>query len=91
MATSKAIVMLPGEKAAAIQDVPIPRQVPDDWILVESKAVALNPADWKHIDFAFADAGSRLGCDYAGVVLEVGKNVTQYQKGDRVAGLCHGG
>lgn len=89
MSTS-AIVILPDEKGAAIQEVSVPK-VRDDWILVETKAVALNPADWKHIDYAFADAGSRLGVDYAGVVLEVGKNVTQYKKGDRVAGFCHGG
>lgn len=90
MATAKTIVVLPEEKVAGIHNVPVPK-IRDDWILVETKAVSLNPADWKLVDFGFADAGSRVGCDYAGVVLEAGKNVTQYQKGDRVAGLCHGG
>ncbi|KIX97499.1 uncharacterized protein Z520_06951 [Fonsecaea multimorphosa CBS 102226] len=90
MATTKAIVVLPGEKAAGIREVPMPR-IRDDWILVKTKAVALNPTDWKHIDFAYANAGSRIGCDYAGVVEEVGSKVTTFKKGDRVAGFTHGG
>lgn len=90
MATAKAIVVLPEEKVAGIRDVPIPR-IRDGWILVKTKAVALNPTDWKHIDFAYANAGSKIGCDYAGVVEEVGSNVTNFAKGDLVAGFCHGG
>ena len=39
-----------------------------------------------------ANPGSTLGCDYAGVVEEVGSKVTKsWQKGDRIAGFVHGG
>ncbi|KAF7551757.1 hypothetical protein G7Z17_g4813 [Cylindrodendrum hubeiense] len=90
MTTTKALVILPEEKVAGIRVVPRPK-IRDDWILVKTKAVALNPADWKLIDYGLANAGSRLGCDYAGVVEEIGSKVTEFKKGDRVAGFCHGG
>ena len=34
--------------------------------------------------------GALVGCDYSGVVEEVGKNVIKFQKGDRIAGFVHG-
>jgi len=61
-----------------------------DFILVKVAAVALNPTDWKHIDYV-ATPGTRVGCDYAGTVLEVGSDVRKkFTKGDRVAGFTHG-
>lgn len=59
-------------------------------ILVSNKAVALNPTDWKHRDFV-SPVKSFLGCDFAGVVSEVGAGVTHLKVGDRVAGFVHGG
>ena len=68
-------------------------QLRDDFILVRTVAVALNPTDWKHwkhVDF-MATPGALSGCDYAGVVVEVGSNVKKwFDKGDRVCGMCHG-
>ncbi|TVY40893.1 Protein TOXD [Lachnellula subtilissima] len=55
------------------------------------KAVALNPTDWKMINWGTADVGSRFGCDYAGIVAEVGNKVTRFQKGDSIARFVHGG
>lgn len=38
-----------------------------------------------------ATAGALCGCDYAGVVEEVGAKVIKpFTKGDRVCGACHG-
>jgi len=75
---------------ARLEEAPIPK-LRDDYILVKVKAVALNPTDWKHIDY-LADPGARVGCDYAGVVEEVGSKVTKpFKKGTRVSGFCHGG
>lgn len=84
----KAIAVIEGNKAA-ITDVPVPH-IRDGLVLVKVKAVAINPTDWKHIDFGHADPGALSGCDYAGVVEEVGANVA-FEKGDRIAGFVHGG
>merc|ERR1712093_494909 len=76
----------PGEAAAVQAPVPALR---DDYILAKVKAVALNPTDWKHVAWLTPE-GARIGCDYAGVVEEVGSKVTKpFKKGDRVAGFTH--
>lgn len=87
--TFKAIVCVaPGK--AEVQTLPVP-QVGKDTILVRIKAVALNPTDWKSIDGADS-VGLRIGCDYAGVVEEVGAEVKKpFEKGDRVCGMLFGG
>lgn len=74
---------------AEIKEVPLP-QMRDDYILVKVNAVALNPTDWKHIDYLSSE-GATVGCDYAGTVEEVGSAVTKkFSKGDRIAGFSHG-
>ncbi|CAM1511883.1 Fc.00g093960.m01.CDS01 [Cosmosporella sp. VM-42] len=90
MPTVNAIIVLEEGKEAGVSKAPMPT-VREEWILVKTKAVALNPTDWKHVKRGFANAGSRLGCDYAGVVEEVGSKVTDFKKGDRITGFCHGG
>ena len=88
--STKAIVCIEKGKAA-IQDVPVPK-LRDEYILVKVKAVAINPTDWKHVDRGGADAGARLGNDYAGIVQAVGPKVQKrFQKGDRITGVAHGG
>ncbi|KAI0409037.1 putative zinc-binding oxidoreductase ToxD [Xylaria palmicola] len=75
---------------AVLQPIPVP-QLRDDYILVRTVAIALNPTDWTTLDAA-GDNGTLVGCDYAGVVEEVGKAVTgDFKKGDRIAGSAHGG
>jgi NADPH:quinone reductase-like Zn-dependent oxidoreductase len=74
--------------AKLVTDAPIPKVRPD-YVIVKNVAVALNPADWKHIDF-MAQKGAIVGCDYAGIVDKVGPNVSHLKKGDRVAGFVHG-
>ncbi|KEF53530.1 uncharacterized protein A1O9_10505 [Exophiala aquamarina CBS 119918] len=78
----KAIV-LDGEpgKASIVYDQPDP-QIPPGYILVDVKAVALNPTDWKHIDFANTKEGALSGCDFAGVVAQTGHWIHQ-KLGDR--------
>lgn len=79
-----------GAGRAVLKSIPIPK-VPDDYILVKTRAVALNPTDWTTLD-APGDDGTLVGCDYAGVVEKVGKGVKKsLKKGDRVAGIGHGG
>lgn len=75
---------------AVLRSIPIPK-VHDDYLLVRTVAIALNPTDWTTID-TIGDDGTLVGVDYAGIVEEVGKNVTRnFKKGDRIAGISHGG
>ncbi|EXJ86697.1 hypothetical protein A1O3_03650 [Capronia epimyces CBS 606.96] len=79
-----------GAGNAVLRAIPLPK-LRDDYLLVRTVAVALNPTDWTTLD-ADGDDGTIVGCDYAGVVEEVGKAVTKaFKKGDRVAGFSHGG
>ncbi|TGO51238.1 hypothetical protein BCON_0166g00250 [Botryotinia convoluta] len=79
---------------ARLQPIPIPR-LRDDYILVKTIAIAINPTDWQTVD---EKSGPRtkdptlLGCDFAGIVVEIGKGVEkEWKKGDRIAGMAHGG
>ncbi|KIM99671.1 hypothetical protein OIDMADRAFT_42719 [Oidiodendron maius Zn] len=86
----RAVVVVALKKAELISDRPVPT-LRDDYILVKTVAVALNPTDWKHVDY-FAPPEALIGCDYAGIVEEVGKDVKKpFKKGDRVCGFAHGG
>ncbi|KAI3391685.1 hypothetical protein diail_6964 [Diaporthe ilicicola] len=85
----KAIVVVGPEEAKVVTDRPLPA-LREHYILVKVVCVALNPADWKHIDFLPA-AGAIPGCDYSGIVEETGKGVTRFAKGDRICGVVHGG
>ncbi|POS78117.1 TOXD [Diaporthe helianthi] len=76
---------------AVILEKPRPT-VPDGHILVQPIAVAIQPSDWKHVDFIFVGdpTGTRLGFEYAGNVVEIGENtVCDFKIGDRIFGLCH--
>lgn len=66
-----------------IRDLEIP--VPgDDEILVKNVAVASNPKDWK-VPMWMPDWHAVEGNDIAGTVAKVGKDVTEFKEGDRVA------
>ncbi|KAJ5202108.1 uncharacterized protein N7498_006771 [Penicillium cinerascens] len=89
MTTQSAIIVQGPGRAVLKQNVPLP-ELPDGYILVKTKAVALNPTDWRHIDFVPCD-GATVGCDYAGIVVAVTPQVKKtFKKGDRVAGFVHG-
>lgn len=45
---------------AIVADVGIPK-LRDDYLIIKVKAVALNPTDWKHVEF-LAVKGNRIGC-----------------------------
>ncbi|EIT75861.1 chaperonin 10-like protein [Aspergillus flavus] len=73
-----------------VQTVPTPT-ISDREILVRVKAVALNPTDFKHVDF-LAPKGAIIGCDFAGTVAKVGSKAPgDWKVGDRAAGWVHGG
>ncbi|KAK3704346.1 hypothetical protein LTR37_013899 [Vermiconidia calcicola] len=77
------------EKGTALKvgDAPMPTPGPDEMI-VENRAIAINPLDWHMQDHGIfvKEWPAILGCDVAGQVYEVGANVTRFEKGDRVVG-----
>jgi NADPH:quinone reductase-like Zn-dependent oxidoreductase len=50
------VVTKPGE--VAVQEVPAPK-LRDDYVLIKVKAIALNPTDWKHVDWLTSE-GARV-------------------------------
>lgn len=79
-----------GPEVSQYGDYPDPA-AGDGQLLVEVKAVSINPVDYKvKRGIAKFMSGSRFprifGSDYAGVVKSAGKGVTQFKQGDRVYG-----
>ena len=74
----------------------IEKPVPDDdEVLVRIHASSVNPAEWYGMtglflarinNGLFRPKDTRLGADYAGVIEEVGKNVTEFKPGDEIFG-----
>ncbi|KAI0099387.1 putative zinc-binding oxidoreductase ToxD [Daldinia grandis] len=87
-ATQKALIIQEGNVGKVVTDAPIPKVRPG-YVKVKTVAVALNPTDWKHID-GVGIAGSLVGCDYSGIVEELGPDVTNFQVGDKIAGFVSG-
>ena len=78
------------EVAPAAYPTPEPHQ-----IIVANAAVAINPVDWiiqisRAPVYSWVKAGAVLGTDVAGVVAEVGSQVSRFAVGDRVLGFALG-
>lgn len=58
----------------------------EDEVVIRNYAVAVNPVDWKIQDHGIflKQFPNILGTDIAGEVFEVGANVKDFKKGDRV-------
>ena len=88
----RVIVMKAGvasPNGVVIQDVPEPKPKSTD-LLVKIKAIALNRADLgsaKGDTSHGAAAGKPIGSEFSGEVIEVGADVRDFKKGDRV--MCH--
>ncbi|KAK4930436.1 hypothetical protein LTR66_016109, partial [Elasticomyces elasticus] len=77
-------------QGAQVKDVTTP-EIKENEVLVKVRAVALNPIDFKDIDF-ISPRNSGVGCDYGGEVAQVGRISGQRWKvGDKIAGFVHGG
>ncbi|MDC0713506.1 zinc-binding alcohol dehydrogenase family protein [Stigmatella sp. ncwal1] len=78
---------LPIENPESLQDIVLPEPVPGEHdLLVEVRAIAVNPVDTKVRRGATPKPGEArvLGWDAAGVVRAVGSQVTLFKPGDRV-------
>lgn len=88
--SQKAVIVTAPKKVDLVKTQPLPA-LRDEYILVKTEAVALNPTDWKYVAYSSVP-GCLVGCDYAGIVEEVGSAVTNdFKKGDRICGFAHGG
>ncbi|HEV2552106.1 MAG TPA: zinc-binding dehydrogenase [Stellaceae bacterium] len=85
----KAVVV--GEAGVEVRDVPVPKPKPNE-VLVRVRAAALNRADLGvaagHRHGAIGGAGTVLGLEWSGEVVEVGAEVESVRRGDRV--MCSG-
>ena len=68
-----------------VKEAPYPSPGPHE-VIIANHAVAINPVDWKMQDHGILidSYPTTFGCDVAGVVEDVGSNVTIFQQGDRV-------
>jgi len=89
MPTQKAVITQARKAAKVVSDAPVPT-LRHGYIKVKTVAVSLNPTDWKQIDMVGAP-GCLVGCDYAGIVVEIGAGDTSnLEVGDNIAGFAHG-
>src|SRR5690625_6204078 len=86
----KAIVIEQYGKAEQLVEKELSKpNIEDNQVLIDMRATSINPIDWKiragymkdGMDFDFPLI---LGWDAAGVVSEIGKNVTDFKVGDEV-------
>ena len=92
MPLNRALVTHGPNVQPTVELVPVPK-LKDDYVLIKTTAVAINPADWQTIvdDSSDPAEGGILGLDYAGVVVEVGdesKLTRKFQVGDRLVGMA---
>jgi NADPH:quinone reductase-like Zn-dependent oxidoreductase len=82
-----------------LADVEMPTPA-DNEVLVKVHAASVNPLDWHYMRGSpyimrmeagiGAPANPRLGVDYSGTIIAVGKDVTRFQTGDEVFGGRNG-
>jgi NADPH:quinone reductase-like Zn-dependent oxidoreductase len=81
-----------GPEVLQLEDIARPVPAPDE-ILVQVYASGVNPVDWVVREGgndalrSFLTLPMTLGWDAAGIVAEVGRDVTAFQKGDAVYGI----
>lgn len=83
--SQQALWLTTRQGAFAVQPTPVYKPGPGE-ILVRVEASALNPVDWKIQSYGIfiEEYPAILGVDLAGVVEEVGEDVKDLKRGDRV-------
>lgn len=89
--TTQKSLVLPAEGLPyTVAETAVPRPGPDD-VLVKIEATGINPFEWKVATpiFSWLIPGYPFitGTDGAGVVVEVGENVSKFTTGDRMYAL----
>ncbi len=84
--SNRALIVSAKHTYALVDDHPFPSLHTDDEIIISTRAVGLNPIDWKSVDYNFCLPAFPwvTGREMAGVVEAVGLNVKDFKVGDRV-------
>ena len=88
MATQKALILPVKQGEWEVTEIPIPKPGPKE-LLVKVVATALNPIDWKIKEFGMFIQHYPFisGSDGSGIIEEVGSEVTNWAKGDKMYAL----
>lgn len=86
--TQRALVALEKGRYSLVDNAAIPILKPGT-MLCRVRAVALNPADWKMVDFS-ASPGAVGGNDFAGEVIEMADDISRFKVGDRLLAMTFG-
>jgi len=77
-----------------ILSIPVPK-IDSNQILIQVKAASISPgdlvADISKIPFIRWLGIFNIGFDFSGVIMDIGSNVTKFQRGDNVFGTASGG
>lgn len=79
----KAVITI-GSKESVIKEVDMPK-MNDDSVMIKLKYCGVCHSE--HYDWANSPNGGAFGHEPMGTIVEVGKNVTEYEIGDRVSGM----
>lgn len=77
-------VTVQSDKSVKVTEVSGPKITQPNEIIIKVYSCAQNPTDWKSVAQGRAPAGNIVGNDIAGIVFEVGSDVTNVKVGDRV-------
>ncbi|ROW14209.1 hypothetical protein VPNG_04323 [Cytospora leucostoma] len=79
----------PRQPYKLVEDYPVPKIQTDSEILVKTRAIGLNPIDWKAPDFNFAipELPYLSGRELSGDVSQVSGTSSRFQVGDRVIAI----
>lgn len=84
--TQSALIINSERKYEIVRDFPRPRIIAPTEVVIRNHAAGLNHIDWKSVDYNFClpELPWITGREMAGVVEDVGSDVTRFKKGDRV-------
>jgi NADPH:quinone reductase-like Zn-dependent oxidoreductase len=88
----KALILDAEHQTASVQNITIRKPAPNE-LLVQVKAISLNPVDSLYVAHPLAQSGRIVGSDFAGIITALRSSVrpsSNLKPGDRVAGFLQG-
>ena len=83
---NQALVVVEGKKYQILESFPYPSLQTQKEVFIRTRAVGVNPIDWKSVDYGFClpEFPWVTGREMAGIVEEVGSEVTDVKVGQKV-------